>query len=51
MKNKNILAITLVATMGFANAGILEDIGKDIGKDIATKIGTLKPRINKVNKC
>ncbi|CAC9645208.1 hypothetical protein [bacterium endosymbiont of Bathymodiolus sp. 5 South] len=46
MKNKNILAITLVATMGFANAGILEDIGKDIGKDIATvaKVakGTLK---------
>jgi hypothetical protein len=30
MKNKNILAITLVATMGFANAGILEDIANPI---------------------
>jgi hypothetical protein len=27
MKNKNILAITLAVTMGFANAGFFDDIG------------------------
>ncbi|CAC9450704.1 hypothetical protein BSPLISOX_2487 [uncultured Gammaproteobacteria bacterium] len=30
MKNKNILAITLAVTMGFANAGIFDDIGNGI---------------------
>ncbi|CAC9656448.1 hypothetical protein [uncultured Gammaproteobacteria bacterium] len=30
MKNKNILAITLAVTMGFANAGFFDDIGNGI---------------------
>jgi outer membrane lipoprotein-sorting protein len=30
MKNKSILAIMLAVTMGFANAGIFDDIGNGI---------------------
>jgi hypothetical protein len=30
MKNKSILAIMLVTTMGFVNAGIFDDIGNGI---------------------